>query len=372
MKIATLTILGLWLLNSVDCQAAIGLLGKTSDLNKITAAQGNEIPGLMLRWLSLNPPQQPTESSSALWTVLTTNFSPITYQAVYKVLEFESPQHFFAAKQYVDAKVAEHIYKSYSDPELDGNGQPVPFNPSKPYVDFESTFTGFASLRSKVDTEFLAWINDPVASQDPTLDPESKVVPDASFRTLLNEKSEVNVGGTYFRVLPGGTVYFDPVSNAILGPTPPASVGPQSQCTNPVYSSKFTLHSSRKTGLFTSLHSYCQSNSPTTCQQLVFAHTRIYSADKNGVWSAQLGDVYASGSGYVSGLYSDDQFSDLANICLNKVPFNLDNKQYARGIYSVTHVTPVDSQSKIGWLNGKFFGLNNENPQFVRVWPLTA
>ncbi|MDX2304392.1 MAG: hypothetical protein NW226_16420 [Microscillaceae bacterium] len=83
-----------------------------------------------------------------------------------------------------------------NDNDYNAKADQLSFDEDRPLKNFETSF-GHSSLRAKIETQINAWLNN--TSLDPNTDPENKTGFDDEFlRTLVNDKSEIQVGNSIY------------------------------------------------------------------------------------------------------------------------------------------------------------------------------
>jgi hypothetical protein len=82
-----------------------------------------------------------------------------------------------------------------TDEQAETYAQSIGFDEDQPLINFENNL-GFYSLRTKIESDLVQWLNHPVL--DENTDPDNHVVIDDVLRALLNPAGKVNIGGTVY------------------------------------------------------------------------------------------------------------------------------------------------------------------------------
>lgn len=299
---------------------------------------------------------------------------------VNQILYFASSEHVQAAQKYLDARAQEILYNAYLKygatdiPDSDIQG----VNLNLGFEEFERAYA-FRSLRQKLEKEIQAYSSS-VDEPNPALDPERNAVPENSLRTLLNVYSEINVGKIFYRMSPQGSQQYSTEAALIASrttiATSPASAAARllqaTQCQDPVYGSKFVVHSSGKYRIYIVLRHYCFLCFGILKNYRVEAYVRI-SRKVFGIWWPSFRPVYASAYGAVSGLYfSASPREILRDLCLSRFPYNQPTQTWSTGVWITSHVIKVNYRTRIGWTNGNFYGATPLSPTLITAWPFNV
>lgn len=102
---------------------------------------------------------------------------------------------------YNDAFNRQHA--NYSEEDLNDLIDRTGFEEEQPLIDFERSYSGFASLRAKIEHENLVW--EAAATQKFEELPEVSTIADHILRTILTENCEVKIAGKIVNFCDGAT-----------------------------------------------------------------------------------------------------------------------------------------------------------------------
>jgi len=94
-------------------------------------------------------------------------------------------------------------YANYNEEDLNDLIDRMGFDEEQPLVDFEQNYSGFSSLRAKIELENLAW--EAAAIQKFEELPEVSTIADHILRTVLTENCEVIIAGKIVNFCDGAT-----------------------------------------------------------------------------------------------------------------------------------------------------------------------
>lgn len=91
-----------------------------------------------------------------------------------------------------------------NDDDIDDKEDELRYDPQQPLIDFENQFSGFISLRSKIEHDIEDWLDNSVL--DEKTDPEDHFIFDEEIRAVLNEDAQVKIGNSLFQMTRFGYV----------------------------------------------------------------------------------------------------------------------------------------------------------------------
>ncbi|WP_179349302.1 hypothetical protein [Winogradskyella pacifica] len=91
-----------------------------------------------------------------------------------------------------------------NDDDIDAKEDDLNYDPQTPFIEFENGFPGFRSLRNKIESDIVTWLNNSVL--DEANDPEDHFIFDDEMRAVLNEDAQVKIGKSLFQMTRFGYV----------------------------------------------------------------------------------------------------------------------------------------------------------------------
>lgn len=88
--------------------------------------------------------------------------------------------------------------------DLEDKEDELRFDPQQPFIDFENQFSGFKSLRAKIEGQIIVWLDN--STLDDKTDPDDHFIFDEEVRAVLNEEGQVKIGKPLFQMTRYGYV----------------------------------------------------------------------------------------------------------------------------------------------------------------------
>ena len=148
------------------------------------------------------PDETGTYSGLRTYSGLADAMSDITFAD--SVLVFVDTDNFVATYQFLDSLYEdyndkfEYAHRTLTDSALDYLADSLRFDEQAPFAWFESSFTGFHSLRKHVNGEIEKWLAHD--SLDFRNDPDDIEIQGNVLRTLVNQKGYVKIGTAMYNM----------------------------------------------------------------------------------------------------------------------------------------------------------------------------
>lgn len=134
-----------------------------------------------------------------------------------KMLKFDSQDHFLStieqlrnqADKYDDTFLKR--WNHLGDEELDAKEDELGYDDHQPYIDFESQFPEYKSLREDISEREEIWLNTPTLIDE--LDPDDHFVFDDEVRAVLNVQAQVQISNDIYQMTRFGYIVFDNVAS---------------------------------------------------------------------------------------------------------------------------------------------------------------
>lgn len=290
------------------------------------------------------------------------------------VLVFPNLEYLIRVLASLDNEVEEwnnRFYETYqhlTEDSLNLVAEKLNFDEQQPLVDFENHF-GFISLRNKISTAENEWLlNDGENSEN---DPDNHFIADKTVRAILNEFSEVKIGGSYYKFTEEG--YYEIIDGnfttlALLRDVIYNVNSLQNFVHHKISSSEGCNSNKRKVN-------YTYNSSNTKRIKWVVSHWTypwgryaIAKTDnyekKNNKWKKYKTYTVARVYGYISDVNNDGTAD-----CSRQLQFNTSNGPAATGtVEEIKQKIPVSTKTKSGWINGYHYGAGGVTYTSTLTW----
>jgi hypothetical protein len=136
------------------------------------------------------------------------------------MLEFPDATTFLATIDNLELQVELYdddfmkVWGHLSEDDIEDKEDELNYNPQQPFIDFENQFSGFKSLRSKIEKQIVLWLDKDIL--DDNNDPEDHFIFDDELRAVLNEDAQVKIGKSLFQMTRFGYVEVTDASYSTL------------------------------------------------------------------------------------------------------------------------------------------------------------